>query len=231
MPDHHIHCSSVDGRLWPSDWTQKSQGEPTGACSCSSPEAACLSTKVRAHRLQQFAMAFNLSEKVILLQQPYFIKAFRERPDDPSQSRFGPSFTAVMERSHVSWPATSKAIRCLCVQMIIQIVSSILASHPVVASRVPLYWVGWVSPIDSASPYLTNLEHTVSPLLIDQSRTFAAVVCLKILIFRVPTSPLCPAAMQSITTALSAFQACTSHHPSKEILRRLSGLTKIHQRV
>ncbi|GFZ48545.1 hypothetical protein JCM24511_06293 [Saitozyma sp. JCM 24511] len=135
--------------------------------------------------LQQFAMAFNLSEKIILLQQPYFIKAFRERPDDPSQSRFGSSFTAVMERSH----------------MIIQIVSSILASHPVVASKVPLYW----------------------------SRTFAAVVCLKILIFRVPTSPLCPAAMQSITTALSAFQACTSHHPSKEILRRLSGLTKIHQ--
>jgi hypothetical protein len=77
---------------------------------------------------------------------------------------------------------------------------------------------------------LALLYQPSTSLLTSQSRAFAAVVCLKILIFRVPTSPLCPAAMQSITAALSAFQACTKHNPSEEIVRRLSGLTKIHQR-
>jgi hypothetical protein len=94
MSDNDIHKPSFDRQPKPSDWSQKPQGKPPGAWMTASVVAADV--------LQQFALAFNISEKIILLQQPYFIKAFRERPDDPSQSRFGASFNAVMERSHVS---------------------------------------------------------------------------------------------------------------------------------
>jgi hypothetical protein len=94
MSDYNVHKSSFDREPEPSDWSQKPQGEPPGAWIAARVAAA--------DALQQFALAFNVSEKIILLQQPYFIKAFRERPDDPSQSKFGASFNAVMERSHVS---------------------------------------------------------------------------------------------------------------------------------
>lgn len=43
-----------------------------------------------------------ISEAIVNLHRPYFIRAMQERPDDPTQSTYGQAFLSVIERSNVS---------------------------------------------------------------------------------------------------------------------------------
>jgi hypothetical protein len=51
---------------------------------------------------QQHSLAVNISEAILFLQRPYFLKALHENPLDPSRSQYGAAFLAVIERCSVS---------------------------------------------------------------------------------------------------------------------------------
>jgi hypothetical protein len=50
---------------------------------------------------QQFTLALNVSECILFLQRPYFVKALQEAPQDPTRSGYGKSYLAVVERCNV----------------------------------------------------------------------------------------------------------------------------------
>jgi hypothetical protein len=51
---------------------------------------------------QQYTLALNISENVLFLQRPYYVRALHERPLDPTLSTYGESYLAVVERCSVS---------------------------------------------------------------------------------------------------------------------------------
>jgi hypothetical protein len=51
---------------------------------------------------QQYTLALNISENVLFLQRPYYVRALHERPLDPTLSIYGESYLAVVERCSVS---------------------------------------------------------------------------------------------------------------------------------
>jgi hypothetical protein len=51
---------------------------------------------------QQYTLALNISENVLFLQRPYYVRALHERPFDPTLSTYGESYLAVVERCSVS---------------------------------------------------------------------------------------------------------------------------------
>lgn len=69
-------------------------------------DAESASPKVNKGQLQltfqQHSLAVNISEAILFLQRPYFLKALHEDPIDPSRSQHGPAFLAVVERCSVS---------------------------------------------------------------------------------------------------------------------------------
>ncbi|RSH80750.1 hypothetical protein EHS25_007086 [Saitozyma podzolica] len=50
---------------------------------------------------QQYTLALNISENVLFLQRPYYVRALHERPFDPTLSTYGESYLAVVERCSV----------------------------------------------------------------------------------------------------------------------------------
>lgn len=75
---------------------------------------------------QQFVLALNISECLVHLHRPYFARALYESPKDPSRSRFGQSYLAVVERCNV----------------IVVIATSLYDMYPQAAAR---HWWIWVS--------------------------------------------------------------------------------------
>lgn len=60
------------------------------------------------HRtFQQFTLALNVSESILFLQRPYFVKALQEAPQDPTRSIYGKSYLAVVERCNVGVSRTT----------------------------------------------------------------------------------------------------------------------------
>jgi hypothetical protein len=51
---------------------------------------------------EQHWLALIVSETIVNLNRPYFIKALVEKPDDPSRTSYGQAFLSVLERSNVS---------------------------------------------------------------------------------------------------------------------------------
>nr|XP_019044409.1 hypothetical protein I302_07693 [Kwoniella bestiolae CBS 10118]OCF23339.1 hypothetical protein I302_07693 [Kwoniella bestiolae CBS 10118] len=47
---------------------------------------------------QQFTLAMNISELIVFLNRPYFAQALHDSPGDPTRSKYGQSYLAVVER-------------------------------------------------------------------------------------------------------------------------------------
>ncbi|TXT11220.1 hypothetical protein VHUM_01971 [Vanrija humicola] len=77
------------------------------------------------HRtFQQFTLALNVSESILFLQRPYFVKALQEAPQDPTRSIYGKSYLAVVERCNV----------------LIEVVAGLYELYPTVTAR---HWFFW----------------------------------------------------------------------------------------
>jgi hypothetical protein len=86
-----------------------------------SPEVA----RGNLHRtFQQFTLALNVSETILFLQRPYFVKALQEAPQDPTRSAYGKSYLAVVERCNV----------------LIEVVGGLYELYPTVTAR---HWFFW----------------------------------------------------------------------------------------
>jgi DNA-directed RNA polymerase delta subunit len=73
---------------------------------------------------QQFTLALNVSECILFLQRPYFVKALQEAPQDPTRSTYGRSYLAVVERCNV----------------LIEVVAGLYDLYPTVTAR---HWFFW----------------------------------------------------------------------------------------
>ena len=96
---------------------------------------------------QQHTLAINICEAILFLQRPYFAKALHDRPDDPSLSKFGASYLAIVERCYVRcrqktlYEHESKLISKNR-QAILQIVRSLFTLYTPSSLR---HWYLWVS--------------------------------------------------------------------------------------
>ncbi|KAK7222982.1 hypothetical protein V2G26_010985 [Clonostachys chloroleuca] len=100
------------------------------------PEAAICDSPLPNRRdlkrtFEQFTLAMHVSEAVLFLQRPYFVRAMNENPADPVLSKYGASFLAVVERCNV----------------VTQIVRGLTELHPAVASR---HWFFWYHLFNAA---------------------------------------------------------------------------------
>ncbi|WVR05539.1 hypothetical protein IAU60_002557 [Kwoniella sp. DSM 27419] len=80
---------------------------------------------------EQFSLSMMVSETIVNLYRPYFMRALIENPTDPLRSEFGQAYLSVVERSNV----------------IIQIVCRLYAIHPSVTAR---HWWCWYHAFNSA---------------------------------------------------------------------------------
>ncbi|ORY26987.1 fungal-specific transcription factor domain-domain-containing protein [Naematelia encephala] len=102
---------------------------PDSADACQeSPEP---SKEHLTNAFQQHFLAMNISEMVLYLHRPFFARMIHEQPHDPTQSPYGLSYLAVVERCNV----------------IIQVVTSINKLYPAVSAR---HWVLWYQSFNSA---------------------------------------------------------------------------------
>nr|XP_018266025.1 uncharacterized protein I303_02403 [Kwoniella dejecticola CBS 10117]OBR88183.1 hypothetical protein I303_02403 [Kwoniella dejecticola CBS 10117] len=80
---------------------------------------------------EQFSLSMIVSETIVNLNRPYFMRALIECPIDPLRTMYGQAYLSVVERSNV----------------IIQIVCGLYALHPSVAAR---HWWCWYHAFNSA---------------------------------------------------------------------------------
>ncbi|BEI83841.1 hypothetical protein CcaverHIS002_0404450 [Cutaneotrichosporon cavernicola] len=73
---------------------------------------------------QQFTLALNVSEAILFLQRPYFVRALQESPQDPTRSTYAKSYLAVVERCNV----------------LIEVVGGLYELYPTVTAR---HWFFW----------------------------------------------------------------------------------------
>lgn len=90
---------------------------------------------------QQFTLSLNVSEAIIFLQRPYFIKALQENPKDPTKSMYGKSYLAIVERCTVSSSHVPRS-KLTTFQVIIEVVAGLYECFPRVTAR---HWFFWVS--------------------------------------------------------------------------------------
>lgn len=84
--------------------------------------------RTNLHRtFQQFTLALNVSESILFLQRPYFVRALQEAPQDPTRSAYAKSYLAVVERCNV----------------LVEVVGGLYELYPTVTAR---HWFFWVSP-------------------------------------------------------------------------------------
>jgi hypothetical protein len=99
------------------------------------------------HRIQQFTLAMNISELIVFLNRPYFAQALHDSPGDPTRSRYGQSYLAVVERCNVSigwrcFDRLSALTNAFDLQAIVTIATNLHALYPHAAGR---HWWIWVS--------------------------------------------------------------------------------------
>ncbi|WVQ68695.1 uncharacterized protein L199_006904 [Kwoniella botswanensis] len=80
---------------------------------------------------EQFSLSMIVSETIVNLYRPYFMRALIECPGDPLRTPYGQAYLSVVERSNV----------------IIQIVCGLYALHPSVTAR---HWWCWYHAFNSA---------------------------------------------------------------------------------
>ncbi|ORY30771.1 hypothetical protein BCR39DRAFT_598252 [Naematelia encephala] len=80
---------------------------------------------------QQFHLALMISETIVNLFRPFFIRALTERPDDPIRSAYGQAVLSVLERCNV----------------LIQVVCGLYNAYPGVTAR---HWWCWYHGFNSA---------------------------------------------------------------------------------
>lgn len=91
---------------------------------------------------QQFTLSLNVSETILFLQRPYFIKALQENPKDPTKSIYGKSYLAIVERCTVGSAELRSTATKLTSQVIIEVVAGLYECFPRVTAR---HWFFWVS--------------------------------------------------------------------------------------
>jgi hypothetical protein len=64
-------------------------------------ESPALNRRDLRRTFEQHWLALIVSETIVNLNRPYFIKALVERPDDPTRTAYGQAFLSVLERSNV----------------------------------------------------------------------------------------------------------------------------------
>lgn len=113
---------------------------------------------------QQFTLALNVSETILFLQRPYFVRALQEAPHDPTTSRYGKSYLAVVERCNV----------------LIEVVGGLYDLYPTVTARHWFFWyhlftaavcIGTLIIINPANP----LSGLVMGLLDQSLRLYSSV--------------------------------------------------------
>lgn len=113
---------------------------------------------------QQFTLALNVSETILFLQRPYFVRALQEAPQDPTTSRYGKSYLAVVERCNV----------------LIEVVGGLYEIYPAVTARHWFFWyhlftaavcIGTLIIINPANP----LSGLVMGLLDQSIRLYSSV--------------------------------------------------------
>ena len=65
-------------------------------------ESPALNRRDLRRAFEQHWLALIVSETIVNLNRPYFIKALVERPEDPTRTAHGQAFLSVLERSNVS---------------------------------------------------------------------------------------------------------------------------------
>ncbi|RSH91564.1 hypothetical protein EHS25_009863 [Saitozyma podzolica] len=99
--------------------------------------------------LQQFHLSLMVSEAIVNLHRPYFVRALQSRRDDPIRSIYGTSFLAVVERCNIA--------------------CSLYNLHPSVSAR---YWFFWYHAFNSAVTLgtfiMTDPSNELAPLAISQ---------------------------------------------------------------
>jgi hypothetical protein len=72
-------------------------------------ESPALNRRDLRRAFEQHWLALIVSETIVNLNRPYFIKALVERPEDPTRTAHGQAFLSVLERSNVSLSAKAKS--------------------------------------------------------------------------------------------------------------------------
>lgn len=65
-------------------------------------ESPAINRRDLRRTFEQHWLALIVSETIVNLYRPYFIKALVERPTDPTRTAHGQAFLSVLERSNVS---------------------------------------------------------------------------------------------------------------------------------
>lgn len=130
------------------------------------PEARLLTRG--SHRIQQFTLAMNISELIVFLNRPYFAQALHDSPGDPTRSRYGQSYLAVVERCNVSicwrcFDRLSALTNAFDLQAIVTIATNLHALYPHAAGR---HWWIWVSDSESLSVSLSLTSGYCSIMLL-----------------------------------------------------------------
>jgi hypothetical protein len=71
-------------------------------------ESPALNRRDLRRAFEQHWLALIVSETIVNLNRPYFIKALVERPEDPTRTAHGQAFLSVLERSNVSFSAKAE---------------------------------------------------------------------------------------------------------------------------
>ncbi|OCF31477.1 hypothetical protein I316_06879 [Kwoniella heveanensis BCC8398] len=118
---YYIRCRTALLAL-PSLYTDASKAEA---------ESPALNKRDLRRTFEQYSLAMMISETIVNLYRPYFMRALIECPGDPLRTVYGQAYLSVVERSNV----------------IIQIVCGLYALHPHVTAR---HWWCWYHAFNSA---------------------------------------------------------------------------------
>ncbi|OXG79806.1 hypothetical protein C345_05536 [Cryptococcus neoformans A2-102-5] len=118
---YYIRCRTALLAL-PSLYTDASKAEA---------ESPALNKRDLRRTFEQYSLAMMISESIVNLYRPYFMRALIECPGDPLRTVYGQAYLSVVERSNV----------------IIQIVCGLYALHPHVTAR---HWWCWYHAFNSA---------------------------------------------------------------------------------
>ncbi|WWC94362.1 hypothetical protein V866_001204 [Kwoniella sp. B9012] len=136
---------------------------------------------------QQSTLAINISETILYLHRPYFAQALYQDTFDPIKTEYSPSYLAVTERCHV----------------IIQVISTLYATHPNVCAR---HWFLWY-------------------------HTFNCAVCMGTLILKHPQNSLVPFALAQIDMVIELYTSVLKGNSSKRMVENLQWLVRLKGRA
>lgn len=158
-----------------------------------------------------------VSEAIVNLHRPYFVRALQSRRDDPIRSIYGTSFLAVVERCNVRRRATSIGQQTYRTQVLIQIACSLYNLHPSVSAR---YWFFWVS---------SSIRDTAK-LTPPQYHAFNSAVTLGTFIMTDPSNELAPLAISQMDQVINVYTMLVQSRASHRMTDNLRWLLRLRKR-